>query len=71
MTLNPFQLRLLRTAIEYFIDAKKDELEYDWVAGRHDEAIASCKAWISDAEELDEVLKVMYRDAVTRKDGDE
>ena len=62
--MNPYQIRLLRTAIEYFIDAKKDEIEYDWVAGTHDDAIESCKAWILDAQELDEVLKKMYREAV-------
>ncbi len=63
--LNPFQISLLRTAIEYFIDAKKDEIEYDWVEGQHDEAIESCKAWMSDAEEVDALLKIMYREAVT------
>ena len=30
-SLNCYQIRLLRTAIEYFIDAKQDEIEYDWV----------------------------------------
>ena len=66
--LNPFQISLLRTAIEYFIDAKKDEIEYDWVAGQHDDAIESCKAWIADAWETDILLKIMYREAVTKKD---
>ena len=62
--LNPFQIRLLRTAIEYFVDAKQEELEYDWVEGQHDEAIESCKAWIHDADEVDQVLKIMYREAI-------
>ena len=62
--LNCYQIRLLRTAIEYFIDAKQDEIEYDWVEGVHDQAIESCNAWINDALELDEVLKAMYRTAV-------
>ena len=62
--LNQFQIRLLRTAIETFIDSKNDELEYDWVVGIHDDAIESCKAWIADALELDEVLKIMYRESV-------
>ena len=64
-TLNPFQIRLLRSAIEDFIDAKKDELEYDWVAGVDDDARESCKSWIADALELDLVLKIMYRESVT------
>ena len=62
--MNPYQIRLLRTAIEYFIDAKKDEIEYDWVKGKHDDAIESCHAWIRDAEELDILLKEMYRESV-------
>lgn len=65
--MNPYQIQLLRTALEYFIDAKKDEIEYDWVKGRHDDAIESCKAWIADALELDMHLKILYRDTV--KDG--
>lgn len=57
--LNRYQIHLLRTAIEYFIDAKNDELEYDWIEGVHDHAIESCNAWIKDAEALDEILKEM------------
>ena len=60
--LTPFQIRLLRTAIEYFVDAKQDELEYDWVKGIHDDAIESCKAWIQDAFDTDEQLKIMFRE---------
>ena len=41
MTLSAYQISLLRTSLEYFIDAKKDEIKYDWVAGVHDAAIAS------------------------------
>ena len=62
--LNCYQIRLLRTAIEYFVDAKQDEIEYDWVAGHDDEAIENANAWIKDAWELDEHLKEMYRTAV-------
>lgn len=70
MTLNAYQISLLRTSLEYFIDAKKDEIEYDWVEGRHDDAIESCKAWIADALEVDLLLKIMYRETVTNR-GDE
>ena len=68
--LNPFQISLLRTAIEYFTDAKKEEIEYDWVEGQHDDAIESCKAWIFDAVEVDALLKKMYREAVTNRSDD-
>ena len=71
MTLNAYQISLLRTSLEYFIDAKKDEIEYDWVAGRHDDAIESCKAWIADALEVDLLLKIMYRDTVTNRGDDQ
>jgi len=60
--LNHLQISLLRTAIEYFIDAKHDELEYDWVVGIHDDAIESCKGWIQDALDVDEELKIMWRE---------
>ena len=64
-SLSCYQIRLLRTAIEYFVDAKQDEIEYDWVEGVDDEAIESCNAWIQDAWELDELLKIMYRESIT------
>ncbi len=57
--LNRFQIHLLRTALEYFIDAKQDEIEYDWMEGVHNDAIESCQAWIRDAEKLDKILKEM------------
>lgn len=63
--LNCYQIRLLRTAIEYFVDAKQDEIDHDWTPGYDDEAIDNCKAWINDAWEVDEVLKIMYRTAIT------
>ena len=62
--MSPHEIRMLRTALEYLIDGKKDEIEYDWVAGVHDDAIESCKAWIRDALELDLKLKIMYREAI-------
>lgn len=62
--LNCYQIRLLRTAIEYFVDAKQDEIDHDWTPGYDDEAIENCKAWINDAWEVDELLKIMYRTAV-------
>jgi|TARA_R100000479_G_scaffold129898_1_gene68122 hypothetical protein len=55
-TLTRQQIHLLRCAIEYFIDAKQDEIEYDWIEGMHNDAIEMCRAWIKDAEELDNVL---------------
>ena len=64
-SLSCYQIRLLRTAIEYFVDAKQDEIEYDWVEGVDDQAIESCNAWIADAWELDELLKIMYRESIT------
>ena len=63
-SLNCYQIRLLRTAIEYFVDAKQDEIDMDWTPGYDDEAIENCKAWINDAWEVDELLKLMYRTAV-------
>ena len=63
-SLNCYQIRLLRTAIEYFVDAKQDEIDHDWTPGYDDEAIENCKAWINDAWEVDELLKLMYRIAV-------
>ena len=65
-SLSCYQIRLLRTAIEYFVDAKQDEIEYDWVEGVDDEAIESCNAWITDAWELDELLKIMYRESLIK-----
>ena len=65
LSLSCYQIRLLRTAIEYFVDAKQFEIEYDWVEGVDDEAIESCNAWIADAWELDELLKIMYRESIT------
>ena len=56
---NRYQIHLLRTAIEYFIDAKKDEIEYDWDKEIHHDAIESRKAWIKDAEDLDRMLYKM------------
>ena len=64
MSLNCYQIRLLRTAIEYFVDAKQDEIDHDWTPGYDDEGIENCKAWINDAWEVDELLKIMYRTAV-------
>ena len=64
MSLNCYQIRLLRTAIEYFVDAKQDEIDHDWTPGYDDEAIENCRAWIKDAWEVDELLKVMYRTAL-------
>ena len=70
MTLSAYQISLLRTSLEYFIDAKKDEIKYDWVAGVHDDAIESCKVWIADAWDVDLVLSILYREAITdRGDG--
>ena len=66
---NPYQIRLLRSAITDFIDARKDELEYDWVKGVHDDAIESCKASIRDALDIDLQLKIMYREAVKHAGG--
>ena len=63
-SLSCYQIRLLRTAIEYFVDAKQDEIEYDWVEGVDDNAIESCNAWIKDAWEVDELLKIMYRESI-------
>ena len=57
--LNRYQIHLLRTAIEYFIDAKKDEIEYDWIEEIHKDAIDSCNAWIKDAEAVDRILYKM------------
>ena len=57
------EIHLLRTALEYFIDAKRDEIEYDWIKGVHNDAIESCMAWIRDAEELDNVLLEMRNEA--------
>ena len=57
--LNRYQIHLLRTAIEYFIDAKNDEIEYDWIDGVNDDAIESCKSWIKDAEAVDRILYKM------------
>ena len=65
-SLSCYQIRLLRTAIEYFIDAKQDEIEYDWVEGVDDQAIESCHAWIADAEDVDELLKIMYRTSIVK-----
>lgn len=59
MKFNRYQIHLLRTALEYFIDAKKDEIEYDWDEEIHAEAIESCKAWIKDADALDRILYKM------------
>ena len=58
-TLTRSQIHLLRLALEYFIDGKRDEIEYDWVEGIHDDAISSCNAWIKDALELDVILHIM------------
>jgi|TARA_Y100000033_G_C2753321_1_gene115086 hypothetical protein len=58
-TLTRSEIHLLRLALEYFIDSKKDEIEYDWVEGVHDDAISSCHAWIKDALELDVILQTM------------
>ncbi len=64
--LNCYQIRLLRTAIEYFIDAKQDEIDFDYVEGVDDNAIESCKAWISDAISTDDLLKIMYRESLIK-----
>ena len=64
--LSCYQIRLLRTAIEYFIDSKQDEIQYDWVDGVDDDAIESCKAWIEDAFETDKLLKILYRESLIK-----
>jgi hypothetical protein len=68
--LSPYQINLLRTAITYFTDVKKDEIENDWIEGIHDDAIALCKRQIFDAVEVDALLKKMYQESFYWSDNE-